>query len=150
MSLKIPPPIIFLLHMFLVWLVARYLPEASFEIPAQRALVQVLGVAGASITILAMGLFRRAGTTVDPLKPERASKIVDTGIFRFTRNPMYLGLAFVLLAWIIWKGNALGIVFLITCLWYITKFQIIPEEKVLEEKFGNDYLAYKTRVRRWI
>lgn len=150
MSLKVPPAFVFLFHAFLVWMAARYLPIADIEIPGKRVIVQAFGAAGVAIAILAMGLFRKAGTTVDPLIPDKASKIVDGGIYRYTRNPMYLGLVLILAAWIVWKGNLVGVIFLATCIWYLTTFQIKPEEQALTRKFGKEYLNYRNKVRRWL
>ncbi len=94
--------------------------------------------------------FMRLRTTINPLKPERASVLVTDGIYRYTRNPMYLSLLLLLLGYAIdlWYWPALlGPTAYVV---YITRFQILPEERVLEDKFGADYLAYKQRVRRWI
>ncbi len=150
MRLKIPPAIVFLVHLLLVWLVAEYLPHTQIEVPGRLALVQVIGTAGVVLGVVAAGLFRRAGTTLDPVGVEKASKIVDSGLYRFTRNPMYLGLTLILIAWIIWKSNGLGILGVISFVWYITEFQIKPEEEALTEKFGEEYEQYRRRVRRWI
>ena len=150
MSLKVPPPLVMVVHMILVWLVAKLLPNLNYSFPWQRDLVLILGVAGVAIAMVAMGLFRRAKTTTDPLNPTKAESLVTTGVYRFTRNPMYLGLILILLAWIIMKGNPINLVFLTTCMWYLTKYQIKPEEAALRERFGEDYLNYKSQVRRWI
>ncbi len=150
MSLKIPPPLVMVVHMLLVWLVARFVPDLNFDFPFQRDLVLILGVAGVAFAMVAMGLFRRAKTTVDPLNPEKAEHLVTTGVYRITRNPMYLGLILILLAWIIMKGNPLNLIFLITCMGFLTKFQIKPEEEALSARFGAAYSNYRAKVRRWI
>ena len=136
--------------MVLVWLVARLLPNLNYNFSGQRDLVLILGVAGMAFAMVAMGLFRRAKTTTNPLNPEKAQQLVTTGVYRITRNPMYLGLVLILLAWIIMKGNPINLIFLISCVAYLTAFQIKPEEKALTELFGAEYLNYKAKVRRWV
>ena len=109
-------------------------------------LAQLSGV----VALIAFISFRLARTTINPLDPSRASTLVTQGIFRFTRNPMYLSLLMLLIAyalrlgaWMTWLGPLVFVA-------YVTRFQIIPEEKILTVKFGGDFLAYKTRTRRWI
>ena len=100
-----------------------------------------------------LGLFRnfqRAGTTVSPREIEKASSLVTTGTYAISRNPMYLGLLLVLAAWTIALGQALNLVFPVLFAVLVTVFQIGPEERMLREKFGEAYIAYRKRVRRWI
>ena len=94
--------------------------------------------------------FRASRTTINPLKPDEASALVTGGIFRFTRNPMYLGMAFVLFAWATHLGNPWLVVGPLVFALYITRFQIIPEERALLANFGELFVAYKARVRRWL
>lgn len=150
MSLKIPPVFVFLVHFLLIWLFSKYVPQTYLEIPGKRAVVQVVGTAGVVLGLVAMGLFRRARTTVNPIEVEKASNLVDQGIYRYTRNPMYLGLSLLLLAWVIWKSNWLAALWVVSFVWYITEFQIKPEEEALSKKFGEEYEHYKRKVRRWI
>lgn len=150
MKLKVPPALVFLIHFGLVWFASAYLEFAEFSFPGQRALTQVLGTAGVAIAIIAMGYFRRAGTTVNPVEPDKASQLITGGVYQLSRNPMYLSLTLILMAWVTWKGNALMLLFVGTFIWYMTRFQIIPEEEALEIKFGDRYREYKKQVRRWI
>ena len=150
MRLKIPPPFVMIAHMLLVWIVARFLPSLNLTFPGQRDLVLIIGVTGVALAMVAMGLFRRAKTTVDPLNPQKAEQLVTTGVYKFTRNPMYLGLILILLAWVIMKGNPLNLLFIITCMAFLTHYQIKPEEEALSERFGDQYQHYKSQVRRWI
>jgi len=103
----------------------------------------VIGIAG----VLA---FRQAQTTVNPVKPESASTVVSNGIFAYTRNPMYLALLLLLLAYAIWLENMLAFVGCPLFVAYMNRFQIYPEERALEGLFGERYLVYKQKVRRWI
>ena len=94
--------------------------------------------------------FRKAGTTVNPLTPETSSTLVVSGIFRRTRNPMYLALLLVLIAWGIYLANLYALVITTGFILYMTCFQIKPEERALEKSFGAEFIDYKETVRRWI
>ena len=94
--------------------------------------------------------FRRARTTVNPLRPANSSALVTSGIYRHTRNPMYLGMATLLAAWATWLGTPWALFGIVAFVAWITRFQIIPEERVLANLFGADFAAYRARVRRWI
>ena len=102
------------------------------------------------ISIAGMVAFRRAKTTVNPVKASLASSLVIRGVYRYTRNPMYVGLLLTLLAWAVFLANPLAVLWVVVYVLYITRFQIIPEERVLASLFGAEYEAYKGRVRRWI
>ncbi|GIU38097.1 isoprenylcysteine carboxylmethyltransferase family protein [Shewanella schlegeliana] len=94
--------------------------------------------------------FNRAKTTVHPLKPETASALVTSGIYRFSRNPMYLGMALALCAWACYLGSIWSVVGIAGFLLYMYRFQIRPEERALEAIFGQEFIGYKKRVRPWI
>jgi protein-S-isoprenylcysteine O-methyltransferase Ste14 len=94
--------------------------------------------------------FRRAKTTVNPLKPETSASLVSTGVYSFTRNPMYLGMALVLLAWAAYLASPWALAGPALFALYITRFQIIPEERVLARLFGTSFAEYRKRVRRWL
>ena len=94
--------------------------------------------------------FRKAKTTVNPLKPEEATSLVNSGIFRFTRNPMYVGFALVLLAWAIYLSSPLSLVGVLGFILYIDRLQIEPEERALNELFGSEFESYRSNVRRWL
>ena len=100
--------------------------------------------------MLAIFLFKKDKTTVNPINPEEATTLITTGIFSITRNPMYLGLFFVISSTVLFFGSWFGIIILIFFVWYINKFQIIPEEEAMEKLFGNKYNEYRKNVRRWI
>src|SRR5947207_447658 len=96
----------------LMWLVAREAPTFAFVLPARPILAGSIALAGIATSIVGVASFRRAGTTLNPMRPEKASSLVTSGIFRLTRNPMYLGLLLVLLAWAVFLSNALAFIFL--------------------------------------
>jgi protein-S-isoprenylcysteine O-methyltransferase Ste14 len=94
--------------------------------------------------------FRRARTTTNPLKPEAASSLVIAGVYRYTRNPMYVGVACVLVGWAVYRGSLPAFVVPVLFVLFITRFQIIPEERVLSAKFGPKFAEYQAKVRRWL
>src|SRR4051812_21530343 len=99
LELKVPPPVVALVTGVLMWLVARYAPGLALRVPARHAVAGGVFAAGLVVSVLGVASFRRAGTTVNPTTPERASSLVTSGVYRLTRNPMYLGLSLALLAW---------------------------------------------------
>ena len=94
--------------------------------------------------------FHSAKTTGNPLKPEMVAALVTSGIYQLTRNPMYVGLLFLLLAWTMWLGSFFGLIIIIVFQQYMTRFQIIPEEKALVKLFTEQYSDYCRQVRRWL
>jgi len=109
-----------------------------------------VAITGLGIGFIAVQQFRKAQTTLSPLKPESSSALVDTGIFSKSRNPMYLGVLLILTGWAIYLGQPITLAGLVIFVLYITRFQIVPEERVLMKTFGRDFTDYKGRVRRWI
>jgi protein-S-isoprenylcysteine O-methyltransferase Ste14 len=102
------------------------------------------------IIVLGVASFKRAKTTINPMKPESSSSLVISGIYKLSRNPMYLGFLLVLVGWAVLLSNALAFVFVPAFIFYMNRFQIDPEEKALAGKFGQEFLDYKSRVRRWL
>ena len=150
MRLLIPPPIQGLIFGAAMWLLARFLPQFAMSFPGQIYIAGICFVIGVGIELIAVRAFFAAKTTVNPLKPENANKLVISGLYKISRNPMYLGLLIFLTGWTIWLGNPLNVGLLVLFVAYITYSQIKPEEAVLREKFGSDYDDYCRRVRRWI
>ena len=128
----------------LAWVV----PALTFPIPP--ALAFPVAALGVSLDAIALLHFFRRRTTVNPLKPASAAALVTGGIYRFSRNPMYLGLATLLLAWAFYLGNLAALAGVALFVLYMNRFQIAPEERALEARFGAEYIAYRTRVRRWL
>jgi protein-S-isoprenylcysteine O-methyltransferase Ste14 len=147
-DLKIPPLFIAVVTAMGMWLVSRALPLFTFA--PLRVVAVGLGLAGVAVIGSAMLSFWRAQTTVNPMKPSSASFLVTSGIYGFTRNPMYLGMLFVLIGWSLYLANALCFLFLPAFVLYMNRFQIQPEERALTALFGPEFLEYATRVRRWI
>src|SRR2546423_13221222 len=108
LKLKIPPPVVALLMAGLMWLVAHAAPRFVIVFPARRAIAGCLALAGLATAITGVVSFRLAGTTLNPVRPEKASALVTSRIYRMTRNPMYLGLLLVLLAWAVFLANILA------------------------------------------
>lgn len=147
---KIPPPVIALICAGFAWLLARATPGFVYLVPAQTPIVALLVLAGLALDISGLLAFRKAKTTFNPLAPERSKLIVQTGLYQFTRNPMYLGMVLELLGLCVYLANPLTLVAVIAFVAYITRFQIIPEERLLLGKFGESYAQYTRSVRRWL
>lgn len=150
LELKVPPPIVGLAVAGLMWVLARAVPGAGFELPAHRTIGVLFPVAGACIDLAGLVSFRRARTTINPLKPQASSALVSSGIYRYTRNPMYLGMLAILIGWGIWLANAAAIASCALFVAWINRFQIGPEERVLSRLFGEAFADYTKRVRRWL
>ena len=147
---KIPPPVVGALVAAAMWSVSALGPHFPVSAGVKYTAVAILVVAGVAFDVLGLLAFRISRTTVNPLTPERASSMVTGGVYRITRNPMYVGMALLLLAWGIYLLALLPLAGPVVFVLYITRFQIKPEERALEGIFGEGYLAYAARVRRWL
>jgi protein-S-isoprenylcysteine O-methyltransferase Ste14 len=147
---KIPPPIVAFASAVLAWAISQLTPALDLDGHFKNAFAAFFVLLGVALVLWALVAFRAARTTVNPLAPSRSNVVVRIGPYRFTRNPMYLGMALLLVAWCIFLGNALALVSVILFNMYITKFQIAPEERALLAKFGVPYAAYLADVRRWL
>ena len=145
-----PPPLIFLGFLIAGWALGRLIDEPSLglDAPIRRGLAIVGLVIGLGIEGWAIGLFRRARTAPEPWKPTTA--LVTAGVYRFTRNPIYLGFAVTCLALAVGLDSPLAILFLLPCLVVVDRFVIQREERYLASLFGDAYDAYRSRVRRWL
>ena len=150
LELKLLPPVVTLLAAGGMALTAQYLPTLKFVVPEKTALCALLFLSGLLCELSGFLAFWKVRTSINPLRPAQASWMVRHGIYRFTRNPMYLGQLLQLLAWAFWLENLATFAFLPAFVAWMTRFQIIPEERILGIKFGNDYADYLNRVRRWI
>lgn len=150
MSLKIPPLLVASLAGALAYGLHRLRP-VPFDFPGRPVTVTLLFAAAFLVVALAVHRFRSTRTTVDPMHPERASSLVTGGVYRFSRNPMYLGFALALIAWGLHLSDLLGVAAgpALFVLW-ADRLQIVPEEKALEARFGEAWREYRSRVRRWI
>ena len=150
LELKLPPLVLWILSAVAVAIAARLWPSASLPFAGHRAAAVVVLLLGIMTAIAGVVEFRRARTTVNPLAPVKASAIVDSGIYRLSRNPMYLGMALALGSLALWWASAVGAVLVLLFCSYLTQFQIKPEERALLAKFGPPYAAYLQTVRRWL
>jgi len=150
LELKVPPPIVALVLALLMWLTPAVAGLVHLSYPARVLCAVVLACVGQGIGIAGMLAFRRAKTTANPIKASLASSLVIRGVYRYTRNPMYVGFLLTLLAWAVLLANPFAAPWVVVYVLYITRFQIIPEERVLTSLFGAEYEAYKGRVRRWV
>jgi protein-S-isoprenylcysteine O-methyltransferase Ste14 len=150
LELKVPPPLVALLVGILMWLASSLIVPVEVPFGLRVGIAVAVASTGAVFGISAMVSFWRSKTTMNPIKPSTASVLVTSGVFRFTRNPMYLSLLLYLLAWALYLSNWLALLFLPLFVLYIHRFQIVPEERTLSSLFGPKYAAYKGRVRRWL
>lgn len=150
LELKIPPPVIALLCAGIMWVIAHY-TFVYFLSPVMRwSLVAIYAILGAAFDFAGLLAFRQRKTTINPLHPEKSNALVSHGIYRITRNPMYCGMASLLLAWAAYLQSPLSVFGVLLFIGYITQFQIKPEEKILMTLFGDTYAQYQLRVRRWL
>lgn len=129
---------------------AALLPGMHIEIPIRAWLAGLLAALGAGVALLGVLEFRRAGTTVNPVRTEAVLRVVKGGVYQISRNPMYLGFALALAAWAVWLANALAFAGIPALVAYLNRFQIAPEERLLRQRFGAEYENYRAIVRRWI
>jgi len=150
LDLKIPPLLVAALCAGLMAAVTVALPMLAIALPANVSIAIALASLGAAIAAAGVIEFRRRRTTVNPLTPEAAAGVVSTGIYRYSRNPMYLGFALVLAGFAAYLANLAAFALLPLFVAYLNAFQIGPEERALLAKFGPDFAAYMARVRRWL
>ncbi len=150
LELRIPPAVVALIAAIGIWWLAGWASSLSSDIPFRKPLAALLIAAGFVAGFAGIFTFRVAHTTVDPRHPGAARVLVTGGIYRYTRNPMYVGIVLVLLAWVVFLGNILSLLMVALFVVYLNRFQIIPEERALAENFGEQFLQYQKRVRRWI
>ncbi|SJN56706.1 hypothetical protein VR7878_01916 [Vibrio ruber DSM 16370] len=149
LALKVPPVIVFVVALMLIHLGSWWLP-GSVELPFRWGVVIGCLLLSGWLGLSALFTFYRVRTTVNPVRPDLAATVVTHGVFRFSRNPMYLGLVLILIADVYWLGSFIGLIWIIGFVMYMTYFQIIPEERILAARFGEPYRVYLQRVRRWL
>lgn len=150
MNLLIPPPVVAAIIGAAMWAIDRNLNHGKFESALLTPIAGSLLVAGLVLMAAAVVSFVAAKTTINPLKPSHASNLITTGVFKLSRNPIYLADLVILAALAVWLGNVVNVAFLPLFVWYINRFQIVPEERALTGLFGESYVAYCARVRRWL
>ncbi len=147
---RIPPPLVLAAGAAFAWACAAWFPQASVDVPGASRAAGFVAAAGLAIDLAALVMFLRARTTVNPLKPQGASALVTGGLYRFSRNPMYVGQALLLAGWTMWMGNLAGLLAVPAFVTWIDRLQIVPEERALEAAFGAAFRDWAGRVRRWI
>ena len=148
-ELKVPPLALVFLFGALMWLVSA-ISVFTIALPWRSAFALMLYIVGFAIVLAGVFAFRRAKTTVNPLTPEATTVMVTSGIYRFTRNPMYVGFLLVLAGWAMYLSNLLAFALLPLFVRYMNRFQILPEERALRVKFLDAFTAYECSVRRWL
>jgi protein-S-isoprenylcysteine O-methyltransferase Ste14 len=151
LELRVPPLLVLLLVALGMWLAARLLgPRLELTANVRGLMALVLLAFGLAVAAGGVMSFRRARTTVNPMQPAQVSSMVTGGVYRFSRNPMYLGMLFVLAAWAAWLASVPALLGLPIFVLYLTRFQIVPEERVLAQRFAAEYASYARRTRRWL
>lgn len=147
---RIPPPLVATFSGLLMGLIAVLTPGIDLPTSVRIGLSVALVALGLFFCLAGLVSFRRAKTTINPLRPARASALVSSGIYRVSRNPMYVGFALILLALAAGLASAWSLIGVLGFMLFIGRFQIAPEERALNGLFGEEYSAYQRRVRRWI
>lgn len=150
LELKIPPLMVLFIMAGAMLGVTYAAPALSFRVPGRTAVALAFAALGMGAAIAGVVAFRRQHTTVNPLTPNASSAVVTGGIYRVSRNPMYLGFLLVLAGWVVYLSNAGAALIPPAFVAYLTRYQITPEERALIAKFGSQYTEYMSRVRRWI
>jgi len=147
---KIPPPVVGLACAAAMYVAAQYTHVIPIAPLWKWPLVALFALAGLALDFSGLMAFLRRHTTINPLHPEKSSALVTGGVYTITRNPMYLGMASLLLAWSVYLQSPAALLGIAAFMAYITHFQIKPEERMLEQLFGGEFAAYRGRVRRWL
>ncbi len=150
LELRVPPVAVFLLVVLLMYWLKGLTPTFKITVPFVEFVVAILTLLSGFVGIAGLYEFRKLKTTVNPVKPEFATTVVSTGVFAYTRNPMYVALLLLIIALGLWWQHLSVILCGALFISYMNRYQIKPEEHVLERLFGEDYLKYKNRVRRWV
>lgn len=150
LELKMPPMLLAVLLLPVMWGLSLCTPRIAIPDAARTAAALLISVAGATFITLGILAFRRSGTTVDPTRPGKTTAFVASGVYRVTRNPMYLGALLLLVAWAVFLAAPWAFAGPAFFFFYINRFQIEPEERILAGLFGEEYSRYMARVRRWL
>jgi len=150
LELKLPPLALGFLVAALMWTVATATPDFNVTVPAHSICAFCIALLGLAICISGVVSFRMAGTTVNPMSPGSSSSLVVSGIYKYTRNPMYLGFLLILLGWAVLLSNLVALVFLPAFVLYMNRYQIGPEERALTALFASEFTKYRAKVRRWV
>ena len=147
---KIPPPLVALVFAIAMWGLGKVTPPMDLAATFRIAVAGLIALGALGFSLAGILAFRNAQTTVNPLKPQTASKLVTTGVYRITRNPMYVGMLLLLVSWAICLSSPSAFLGPVAFALFITRFQIVPEERALIGIFGREFEEYRQRVRRWL
>jgi protein-S-isoprenylcysteine O-methyltransferase Ste14 len=150
LELRIPPVLVWLVMAGAMLGVSYSAPTLSFTLAGSIPIALALVTLGWALALAGVIAFRGKRTTVNPLTPSASSSVVSSGVYRISRNPMYLGFLLALSGWAVYLSNAGAAVLLPAFVAYMTQFQIKPEERALLAKFGSEFAQYMSRVRRWV
>ena len=149
-ELKVPPVLVFAAFGVFMWFLSSITPQIDILGVGRVVIVPIPAFAGLVVGLAGVRAFRNVGTTVHPMDPDRATSLVTTGIYGFTRNPMYLGLLCGLISWALYLSAPWSLAGCFLFVAYMNRFQIVPEERAMHGLFGDDFHRYCNRVRRWI
>lgn len=150
LKLKIPPVALTLITGILMWAISVLFSDTRFTLSSNIIIAVAVFCIGVIFALLGVLEFKKAETTVDPRVPHKTSSLVASGVYKLSRNPMYIGFLFMLLAWAFYLSQILVFLFLPLFVIYMNWFQIIPEEHFMLQKLGEEYTSYRRKVRRWI
>lgn len=145
----IPPPLALAGFAVVMWEVAGLTPTLNFEFSSRLPLASALAATGAFFMVAGIATIMLARTTINPLTPGSATRLVTHGIYRISRNPIYVADVLLLTAFAVWLGNPLMLPFPPLLMLWLDRMQIVPEEDALTAKFGAEFEDYRKRVRRW-
>lgn len=147
---KIPPPLVAVIFALFMWVIATW--DQGLVYPSPLTLLVIISFIAVGVTFTLSGAFafKKANTTVNPLKPESSTSLVTVGVYQLSRNPMYVGFVCLLFAWAVFLGSPFTVLMIFAYIVYIQVFQITPEEKAMEKLFGDEFVNYKSRVRAWL
>lgn len=143
----IPPPLLAVAAALAQKALSRDAPPSG---PLRKAVAGTLAAGSVALAAGSARRFRQSGTTVEPFHPERTAVLVTTGANALTRNPMYVGMAGVLLANALRRRSWAALLPLAAFVGVMDRSQIAAEESALSAKFGREYDAYRAAVPRWV
>jgi len=150
LELRFPPDVVWIVVAALMWIAAALTPQLAITMPNRIAIALIVVAIGVALVVAGRVALGRANTTWHPTEPEKTTSLVTTGVFRFSRNPIYLGMMAALLGWALVLGSASA--WLVSALFvlYMNRFQIAPEERALSALLGDEYAEYAKFTRRWV
>jgi len=147
---RIPPPLVAIIFAAGMWELSKFTSILMLTATVKYSLIISFVFIGIFFALSGAVSFRLAKTTVNPLKPDTASALVTSGIYQFTRNPMYVGFVAFLFAWASFLGSVWAVALIAVYIAFIQRFQVIPEERALTNIFKSEFVEYKAQVRPWL